>query len=162
MTKASKKPNANRPQGGGKQLAQPFLDDSGCIVVTTLQQISREFARSESMIVQWRDAGMPGTRGNWRLRDIIPWVFKNKFLNDPNIAKEIRDKYGDSESDDELKREKLRQQIRDNELNYAERIGQLIPKILLDGFMEKQSSRLRTAGELIRKHHGDDAQREAQ
>ena len=129
---------------------QPF-------VAKSITQLAAELATSEPTIRIYLARGMPGERGNYVIRECIAWIRenvaprKNLVNKDPALAE-------DQDSKD-LKRALDKQKYRDNEVKFAERVKELMPREHVREVFVRTSELYRTAGELLRKHHGDEAQR---
>jgi len=115
----------------------------------------------------WQNAGMPGEIGNYPLREIITWFGETIAINrwkKKGGMREIREqqsKNNPSKSSklSDLKEEQLRIKNQMENLKYAERARELIPVEHIDRFMKSGSGYIRRAGELLRKHFGNEAQK---
>ncbi len=109
----------------------------------------------------WVDKGMPGQRGLYPLEEIIPWfeerIVRARIAREKKIKPEPQESK-ESKTEKELKSQLLKQKYRTEELKYAERIKELMPREHVRQVFVRSAELYRTAGELLRKHHGDEAQ----
>jgi hypothetical protein len=128
--------------------AEPF-------VCTSLEHLANEMNLSSQMVKTYIAKGMPGERGSYILRDCWKWYCENvrPRRNELNKSKPIED-----EETKDLKRALDKQKLRDGELKFAEKVRELMPREHVREVFVRTSELYRTAGELLRKHHGDEAQ----
>jgi hypothetical protein len=98
-----------------------IADLLGHVVVQTLPQVAQAFGLSANTINQsWRQAGMPGTSGQWDLCDILAW----RLARDFEAAEKKRAK--PQESTEALERELLSIKRDNMLLDQQERLGELV------------------------------------
>ena len=91
----------------------------------------------------------------------LPVVTRNKLLGQQFREQQAGDGVEDpeiKESEAELKKQKLKQQIMESQWKLDEKKGLLIPREHVEIFLEVLAADLRNLGELARKHYGNDAQ----
>ena len=106
------------------------------------------FGVSSRTITAWFDAGCPCRGGPYDLYQIIEWWARERAQAGSK----------DKDIDAELKRRRLEQQIKSEELDYAERVDELMPRAHASLIFETVATELRKAGELLQRQFGDDAQ----
>lgn len=120
------------------------------------------FGVSERTLGYWANDGCPCKGdGPYDLYQIAEWWAREIVA--PRAVKELKREAREKATEDatvdvELKRERARQEIRTKELDYAERVGELLPRSHVRQVWQSVAQELRRAGELLQKQHGDDAQ----
>lgn len=130
---------------------------------TTLQDIAAVFRAAEYKPSRWRARGCPGLQNSpYDLREIIPWYIENVYIP----AKSSVDRRVSTEGVDtapaieKLKLRKIEQEIRQADLKFAIQCRQMVPvKFVEDIFHQGMAHDLQRAGENLRVHHGDEAQK---
>ena len=113
----------------------------------TLAEVGAFFGVTERTIDNWQKAGCPCKGGPYDLYPIVEWWAREKQAG--NKEKML---------DAELKRRRLEQQIKSEELDYAERVDELMPRAHASVVFDTVAAEYRKAGELLLRQFGDDAQ----
>lgn len=117
-------------------------------VKKTLSEVGGFFGVTDRTLDKWFADGCPCKGGPYDLYPMVEWWARERAQSG-NREKSI---------DADLKRRRLEQQIKSEELDYAERIDELMPRAHVSLVFETVASELRKAGELLQKQFGDDAQ----
>lgn len=126
------------------------------IVLKAQDQVAAEFGVAPNTVKAWRARGMPGGNGKYVLRDVIEF-FADKIIP-ARIANSKKEVPAETTPEKAIKEQLLRQKYRTEEIKYAERIRELMPREHVRQAFVRTAELYRTAGELLRRHHGDEAQ----
>lgn len=124
-------------------------------IVTSQDAVGAFFGVGRRRAQDWSNEGMPGETGHYDLREIFKWWLENVY-KPPKKKAEDRETSAHLE---ELKKMQLQQKIRANELEYAKEKEVVIPWAHVQTYLDRMCARYRSAGDLLRKHHGPDAQK---
>lgn len=117
-------------------------------LVATQAQVAEHFERHERTVAGWFGAGCPGKPGHYDLDAIQAWLdARSGKTDDPELA-------GPASAGLERYRQ-ARAAIAELELARLRR--QLVPREEVHAVFEQVARTLRTAGEILARHHGDDA-----
>jgi phage terminase Nu1 subunit (DNA packaging protein) len=125
--------------------------------VSSHDAIAAFFGIRRRTVQDWLGAGCPGTveeegkRTKYNLRLVFGW-WKENVYKPPKDPEELSHL-------EELKRLQLQQKIRSGELDYAKEKQDVIRWLHVQTYLERTAARYRQAGDLLRKHHGPDAQK---
>lgn len=112
-----------------------------------LIEIAAWFGLSVRTIRDWFDDGCPCKGGPYDTYLMAEWYFCERRVGDKDKSIDVN-----------LKRRRLEQQIKSDELDYAERINELMPRAHASHVFAVVAAELRKAGELLQRQFGDDAQ----
>ena len=116
-------------------------------IKSTLAEVGAFFGVTERTIDNWQKEGCPCKGGPYDLYPIVEWWARERQAGN-------KDKILDAE----LKRRRLEQQIKSEELDYAERVDELMPRAHASVVFDTVAVELRRAGEVLQRQFGDDAQ----
>lgn len=123
------------------------------IILNSNADVSRFFGVGRHTVEDWIDKGCPGriSKTEYDLTQMVEWWGKNVAAV----------KWGRTESDSlaDLKVVQMEQKIRQQKLSYAKEVQAVLPRVHVKEILSRLSELYRRAGELLRKHHGDDAQK---
>lgn len=120
------------------------------LCVSNVEDVARHFGVATSRIYDWFAHGCPCKGGPYDLYLIHRWRWGQR----DDGAEQPKKK-----AEDELKLRKMELQIRADELDYAERVGKLLPREDVDLIFKMTAKELRQLGEVLQQRFGDDAQR---
>ena len=121
------------------------------VVLKSIAAVARFFQVDRHTVTDWLDKGCPQkSKTEFELDKIVAWW--GKHIAAPKFAS------GGDDSMAELKLKREQQQYRRDELKYAKEVQAVIPWLHVEEFHDRFASHLRKAGDLLRKHHGEEAQ----
>ena len=113
----------------------------------TLAEAGAFFGVTEKTIRTWHTQGCPCKGGPYDLYLIAEWWARERQHGSQGNSLEA-----------DLKLRRLEQQCKSDELDYAERIDELMPRANVDLIFNLTAAEIRKAGELLQRQFGDDAQ----
>ncbi len=117
-------------------------------LVATQAQVAEHFSRNRRTVADWFGTGCPGQAGEYDLEAIAAWLdARSGKTDDPELA-------GPASAGLERYRQ-ARAAIAELELARLRR--QLVPRAEVHAVLDQVAATLRTAGEILARHHGDDA-----
>ena len=121
--------------------------------IGNLEETADFFGVDQRTVRNWFNKGCPRELEDVFL--IVTWWAENIKVQQALKASGKLQEFSDMA---ELKMQKLRQEIRDKELAFAVKAEVLVPSEDLQVGLDRISSKLRAAGEILQRRHGDDAQ----
>jgi len=130
------------------------MPDRVPIIMGGRTKVADFFGLTETSIARWNKDGCPGEEGNYDLYEICCWWAENKLLK-----RRLQEAVSASQDEEKaLKVERLKQQVRAEDLSYAQKIGEVVPVLQIQQMLEIAAQFYRKAGEQLLRAYGDDAQ----
>lgn len=120
-------------------------------VVRTQKQVAEFFGVRAQTVRQWRQDGMPGAAKAWDLREIFEW-WKRRL----GKVERATSQQEESEGEKALARSRAARAELD-ELELQRQLGEVVDLHDVHEFADLIASKVRSAGEAIRRMHGDGA-----
>ena len=126
------------------------------IVVTSVRSLSKFFNVNERTAQRWIDQGCPGTSRKYDLYLVHRWLTERDIEEALRARRSSSDPSSGETTDLKARLDEVK--IRKEDLSFLERCERLIPREHCQIAWNAVATHLRVAGELLRKHHGVDAQ----